>query len=129
MCKLGALHHVCRGFFRSSTSTCGVSCVELPLLSLCLAASVPRAHTVEAFPHGPWNVVTFRHLFLKVHDANVRFIAKSLPPFAASNNFCWEVCGLYALQETVSRLEAFGSWNLSKQESGSLWLIVSVFPL
>ena len=31
---------------------------------------------------------------VKVNNACVRFIAKSLPPFAASNNG-WEVCGLY----------------------------------
>ena len=57
MCKLGALYYVYRGFFCSSTSTCGVSSVELPLLSLCLAVSVPRAQTVEAFPRVPWTVV------------------------------------------------------------------------
>ena len=72
---------------------CGVSCVERPLLSLCLGASVPRAQTLEAFPRGPWTVVTFRHLFVKVNNAYVRFIAKSLPPFVASSNFCWEVLG------------------------------------
>ena len=52
MSKLGALEHVCRGFFCSSTSTCGVFCGELLLLPLCLAANVPRAHTVETFPRG-----------------------------------------------------------------------------
>ena len=78
-----------------STVTCGVSCVELPLLSLCLAESVPRAQTVEEFPHGPGTVVTFRIPFVKVNNAYVRFIANYIPPFAASNNFCWEVCGLY----------------------------------
>ena len=34
-----------------------------------------------------WTVVTFRHLFVKVNNAYERFIAKSLSPFAASNNF------------------------------------------
>ena len=91
---------MCRGFFGSSTRTCGVSCVKLPLLSLCLVASVPRAQTVETFPRGPWTVVTFRHLFVKVNNAYVRFIAKSLPPFAASNNFAGKFagCTLYRKQ-------------------------------
>ena len=39
--------------------------VELPLLSLCLAASVPRAQTVEAFPRGPW---TFLNLSLSLRE-------------------------------------------------------------
>ena len=60
-----------------------------------LAASVPRSQIVEKFPRGPWTVVTVRHLFVKVNNAYVRFIAKSLTPFAASNDFFWEVCGLY----------------------------------
>ena len=92
---------LCRGFFCSSTSTCGVSCVELTLLSLCLAASVSRAQTFEASPpRGPWTVVTFHHLFVKVNNAYVRFIAKSLPPFAASNNFVGKFagCTLYRKQ-------------------------------
>ena len=103
------------GFFCSSTYICGVSGVVL--VSLCLAASVPRAQTVEAFPHGPWTVY-FRHIFLKVNITYVRFIVKSLTPFSASNNFCWEVFGLYTGQETVSRLQAFDSWTLTKQRVG-----------
>ena len=55
-------------FLCSSKSTCGVSCVEHPLLYLCLAASVPRAQTDEAFPRGPLTVVTFLHLFVKVNN-------------------------------------------------------------
>ena len=35
--------------------------------------------TVEASPHGPWTVVTFRHLFVKVNDAYMWFIAQSHP--------------------------------------------------
>ena len=37
-----------------STSTSGVSCVVVQLLSLCLAASVTRVQKVESFPrvHG-----------------------------------------------------------------------------
>ena len=69
MCRLGALEHVCRGFFCSSTRTCGVFSVKRPLLSLYLDASVPRVQTVEAFPRGHWTVVTFRHLFVKVTNA------------------------------------------------------------
>ena len=40
-------------------------------------------------------VITFCHIFVKVNDAYVRFIAQSLSPFAASNNFGWEVNMLY----------------------------------
>ena len=94
MCKLGALQHVCRGFFCFSTSTCGVSCVELPLLSLCLAESVPRAQTVEAFTRGPWAVVILCHLFVRINNSYVQFIAKSLPLLATSNNFCLRVVHL-----------------------------------
>ena len=75
--------------------TCGVSCVEPLLLSLGLAASVPRAQTDEEFPRGPWTVVTFRHPFVKVINAYVRFTARSLPPFPVSTNFSCEVCGLF----------------------------------
>ena len=60
------------------------------------------AQKVETFPRGPLTVITFRHLFVKVNNAYVWFVSKSLPPFAASNNLCWEVCGLYTWQETVS---------------------------
>ena len=74
-----------------------------------LAASVPGVQTVEVCPRGPWTVVPFCHLFVKVNNAYERFIAKSLPLFAASNNFCWEGCGLYTSQETVLRLQAFVS--------------------
>ena len=70
-------------------------CVHLPRISLCFAASVPRAHTVEVFPRGPWTVLTFCHLLVNVNNVYVLFIAKSLPPFAASNNFYWDVCCLY----------------------------------
>ena len=35
-----------------STSTYGVSCVELPLFTLCFAASIPCAQTVETSPRG-----------------------------------------------------------------------------
>ena len=42
-----------------STSTCGISCVELPLVPLCFAASIPWAQTVETFPCGPWAIITF----------------------------------------------------------------------
>ena len=55
---------------------------------------------------------------VKVNNAYVRFIGKCPPPFTASNNFCSEVCGLYTWQETVSRLQAFGSCNLTKQRVG-----------
>ena len=83
------------GNFCSSASTCGVSYVEHPLLCFRHAASVLHAQMVEAIPRGPGTVVTFLHLFVKVNNAYVRVMAKSLPPFAASNKFCWEVCWLY----------------------------------
>ena len=51
--QVGSTVTCVRGLFCSSTSICGVSCVELPLLSLCLVASVPRAQTVEEFPSDP----------------------------------------------------------------------------
>ena len=98
MCELEALYHVCRGFFCFSTSTYGVSCVELPLFHVCFAASISCAQTVETSPCGPWAIITFCQLFMKVNDVYVRFIAQSLPPFAASNNFSWEVCRLYRKQ-------------------------------
>ena len=60
------------------------------------AESLPCAKTVEASPRSPWTVMTFRHLFVKVNDAYVRFLAQSLLPFAASNNFRWEVRRLYS---------------------------------
>ena len=74
------------GFFCSSTSTCGVSCVEPPLRPLCFAASIPCAQTAEASPHGPWTVIIFRHLFVKVNDVYVRFIVQPLPSFAGSDD-------------------------------------------
>ena len=85
---------MCRGFFCSSTSTCGALC-RIPLFPLCFAESIPCAPTVEVYPRGPWTVITFRHLFVKVNDGYVRFIVQSLPPFAASNNFSCEVSRLY----------------------------------
>ena len=86
MCKLGELYHVCRGFFCSSTNTCGVSCVEFPLLPLCFSANIPGVKVVEALPRGSWTVVAFHHPFMKVNDAYMWFIVQSLPPFAASND-------------------------------------------
>ena len=71
-------------FFCSSTNTCGVSCVELPLLPLCIAASIPCGQMVDTSPRGPWTVITIRHLFVKFNYVHVRFIA-------ASNNFRWNV--------------------------------------
>ena len=73
MCKLEAQQHICR--------------VKLPPLPLCFAVIAPCAQTVEACPRVPGTVVTFRHLFAKVNNAYVRFIAQSLPPFAATNDF------------------------------------------
>ena len=73
----------------------GVSCVELPLYYLCFAASISCAQTVATFQCGPWAIITFYQLFVKVNDIYVRFIAQSLPPFAAYNNVCWEVSRLY----------------------------------
>ena len=84
MCVLGALYHVYRDLFFSSTSTCDVYCVELPLLPLCFAASITCARTVVASTRGPRTVIIFRHLFVKVNYAYVRFIAKLLPTFGAS---------------------------------------------
>ena len=81
----------------------------LPLLILCFAACLPCAQTVEASPRGPWNVITLRHLFMKVNDAYVRFVAQSLPPFATSINFSRKVIWLYARHEAVSRLQVFVS--------------------
>ena len=83
---------MCRSVFCSSTSTCGVFCVELTLLLLYFAASIPCAQTVEASPHGPWTVITIRHLFVKMNDAYVRFIAQSVLPLAASD-FNWKLAG------------------------------------
>ena len=65
-----------------------------------------------------WTAVTFHQLFVKVNNTYVRFIAQSLPPFAASNNFYGEVCVLYTCQKAVSRLQLFGGWNLTKQREG-----------
>ena len=53
---------------------------------MCFAANVPCAQTVEASPCGPWTVISFCHLFEKVSDAYVRFIAQPILPFAAFNN-------------------------------------------
>ena len=61
--------------FCVSTSTWGVSCVELPFFLLCFAASIPCAQTVETSPCGPWAILNFCHLFVKVNDVYVRFIA------------------------------------------------------
>ena len=55
--------------------TCSISCVELPRLSLCFATSILSAQTVEASPRGRRTVISFRHLFVKVNDACVQFIA------------------------------------------------------
>ena len=54
---------MCRGFFWFSTSTCGVSCVELLLFPLCFAASIPCAQTVETSPCGPWAIITSCQLY------------------------------------------------------------------
>ena len=78
-----------------SSSTCGVSCVELPLFPLCFAASISCAQTVETSPCGRWAIVTFCQLLVKANDVYVQLIAYSLSLFAASNNFSWEVCRLY----------------------------------
>ena len=51
-----------------------------------LCALLQGAQTVQTYPCGPWVVITFCHLFVKVNDAYVWFIAQPLPPFAASNN-------------------------------------------
>ena len=69
-------------FLCFSTSTCGVSCVELPLFPLCFAASIPCAQTVEISVCGLWAVITFCQLFVKINYVYVRFIAQSFPPFA-----------------------------------------------
>ena len=68
-------------------------CLTSTSFSVC-AASVPHAHTVEEFPRGPWIVVTFRHLFVKVNNIYVRFIEMSLPQFGESNNVFCKVYGL-----------------------------------
>ena len=79
----------------SLCSTCGVFHVELPLFPLCLAASIHCAHTVMTSTCCPCAIITFCQLFVKVNDVYVRFIAQSLPPFAASKHFSWEVSKLY----------------------------------
>ena len=61
-----------------TTVACGVSCVELPLVHLRFVASVACAQMVEAYTRGPWTVVTFRHLFVKVIDVHVCSIVQSL---------------------------------------------------
>ena len=58
-------------FFLLCHNTCGVSCVELSLIPLFLSASIPCAETGDASPRGPWTVITFRHLVVKVNDAYV----------------------------------------------------------
>ena len=86
--------HLQSGLYCCCLSVCisdepSVCCVcDYICRTLCPAASVPRAQTAEAFPCGPRSVITFRHLFVNVDNAHVRVIAKSLPPFAASNNLC-----------------------------------------
>ena len=67
---------MCRGFFYFSTSSCGVSYVELPLFHLCFAASISCAQTVETSPCGPWAIITSCQLVGKVNDDYVRFIAQ-----------------------------------------------------
>ena len=52
---------------------------------LCACCKCTLCADVDIFPHGPWTVVTFRHLFVKVNDTYVRFI--TFPPFAAFNYF------------------------------------------
>ena len=47
--------------------------------------------TVDTSVCGPWDIITFCQLFVKINDVYVRFIAQSLPPFAASK----EVSRLY----------------------------------
>ena len=54
---------------------------------VCFAESIPCAQMVDAFSCGPWAVITFCQLFVKVNDLYVRHIAQSPPPFAVSNNF------------------------------------------
>ena len=70
-------------------------CLLCRTSTLCFAASIPCAQTVETSPCGPWVIITFCQLFVKVNDVYVRFIAQSRPPFAASNNFSLEVSRLY----------------------------------
>ena len=63
----------------------------------------------------------------EVNDFYVWFIAHSIPPLAAYNNFSWEVSRLYTWQEAGSRLQEFGSRNLTKQRVGlSGWLFLSL---
>ena len=64
------------------------------IFPLCFATSIPCAQTVEASPCVPWAVITYCQLFVKV-NVYVWFIAQSLLPFAASNNFIWEVSMSY----------------------------------
>ena len=58
-----------------STVTCAYVRVDEATLTSCLASGVHRTQMVEAFICGPWIVVTFRHHFVKVNNAYVRFIA------------------------------------------------------
>ena len=70
-------------------------CLLCRTSTLCFSESIHCAQTVDSSPCGPWAVITFCQLIVKVNDIYVRFIAQSLPPLAASNNFSWEVSRLY----------------------------------
>ena len=72
-----------------------LSAWRMMFVKMVLAASIPCPQTVETFPCGPWSIITFCQLFVKGYDVYVRFIAQSLPPFDASNNFSLEGCRLY----------------------------------
>ena len=57
------------------------------MLSFCFAASVSCAQMVEASSRGPWTVLTFCDIFVKLNDTTL-FVAQYLTPFAASCDFC-----------------------------------------
>ena len=78
------------------------------------AASVPCVPAVEAFPRGPWTVVTFLHL-LKVNDAYVWFIGQSLPPLAAPNDFRWYVSRLCTCREPCLNFRDLVAVNMPKR--------------
>ena len=71
------------------------------MAALCFTASVSRAQTVEEFPRGPWTVVTFHHLLVKINNAYARFIVKSLPPFASSNDLLGSLRVVHLMESSV----------------------------
>ena len=80
-CKdTGGKHSSLRHSKHTTHATCGVFCVELPLLPLCFVASVPRVLTVKALPRVPYINISY-----------VRFIVHLLGSFQIEHLTCSNV--------------------------------------